>query len=182
MTRGKHWEWQECIPVGCLSSAAVAVSHGGRGLLPGGLLPGGVVSQHALRQTPLPVDRHTPVKTKSNLRNFVADGNKGTTTALHKAYWFPCCHFSDISGCEANSAHAAKATTWADWDVRRLYIVIFEMVPGIRARPSITCMNLPNETKRKRYFFLRTIMLFWIPDEEMKRIITVRYKIVIKEL
>ena len=44
--------------------------------------------------------------------------------------------FSDISGCDANSAHARQATTWADWDVRRLYIVIGEMAPGIRARPS----------------------------------------------
>ena len=71
---------QECIPVGCAPSAAVAICWGGgcllRGMvsaqrgvclrgsvcpggclpegwcLPGGRLPGGGVSQHALRQTP----------------------------------------------------------------------------------------------------------------------------------
>ena len=55
---------QECIPVGCVPSAAVAVSPGGGVcLLPGGVCSGevsapgvsasegGVVSQHALRQT-----------------------------------------------------------------------------------------------------------------------------------
>ena len=49
----KHNHKQECIPVGCVPSAAVAVSPGGC------LLPGVVVSQHALRQTPPPVDRLT---------------------------------------------------------------------------------------------------------------------------
>ena len=60
---------QECIPVGCVPCAAVAVSPGGWGLLlgvsglgvsgpgvsaPGGcLVLGGLLSQHALRQTPL---------------------------------------------------------------------------------------------------------------------------------
>ena len=46
---------------------------GGRGSGPGGsdLVPGG--SQHALRQNPPPVDRHTPVKTLP-WPNFVAAG------------------------------------------------------------------------------------------------------------
>ena len=48
---GEFPHLQECIPVGCVPSAAVTVS------------PGGVVSQHALRQTPSGVDRQTPVKT-----------------------------------------------------------------------------------------------------------------------
>ena len=74
---------QECIPVGCVPSATVAVSGGvcsGGGLLPGDVCswrdvcPQGVVSKHALRQTPLRIDRHL---LKHNLRNFVGDGNKG---------------------------------------------------------------------------------------------------------
>ena len=49
---------QECIPVGCVPFAAVAVSRGGVSAFgPGGgllLVPGvGGVSQHALGQTPL---------------------------------------------------------------------------------------------------------------------------------
>ena len=39
---------QECIPVGCVPSAAVAVCWGG------GVCPGGGVSQHALGQAPPP--------------------------------------------------------------------------------------------------------------------------------
>ena len=70
---------QECIPVGCIPSATVAVCWGGgvapgvvsgpRGFLlqgvppPGGCLLLGVVSQHALRQNPPLVDRQTGVKT-----------------------------------------------------------------------------------------------------------------------
>ena len=66
---------QECIPVGCVPAArrpyaGVCFSGGGSpsgGVLhPGGGSPsrgGGMASQHALRQTPPPVDRHTPVKT-----------------------------------------------------------------------------------------------------------------------
>ena len=98
-------EQQECIPVGCVPSAAVAVCWGGGacsrgmpgrggclllggacsrgpysqgdawlggGCSQGGSDPGGVVSQHALRQTPLWTDTHL---LKHNLRNFVADGN-----------------------------------------------------------------------------------------------------------
>ena len=48
---------QECIPVGCVPSAAVAVCWGG-GFYPGGVCPGeGGVSQHVLGQTPPPYDR-----------------------------------------------------------------------------------------------------------------------------
>ena len=50
----KTYYIQECIPVGCVPSAAVAVSRGGE-------------------YSPPPVDRHTPVK--HNLRNFFADSN-----------------------------------------------------------------------------------------------------------
>ena len=54
---------QECIPVGCVPSAMAAVSGGvgasRGGASRGGVLPGGVVSQHALRQTPPPVNRMT---------------------------------------------------------------------------------------------------------------------------
>ena len=70
INRLKKLSKQECIPVGCVPSAAVAVcSGGGEGVpAPGGgeggvcsggcLVPGrGVVSQHALRQTPLWTDR-----------------------------------------------------------------------------------------------------------------------------
>ena len=66
---------QECIPVGCVPSATVAVCCWKGGACSGGvpapgrgrgcLLPGvgvGMVSQHALRKT-LPVDRQTGVKT-----------------------------------------------------------------------------------------------------------------------
>ena len=73
---------QECIPVGCVPSAAVAVCWGvsaPRGCLLwwwGWSAPGGVVSQHALRQTP-PVDRQTCC-IEHNLRNFVPDGNNKT--------------------------------------------------------------------------------------------------------
>ena len=48
---------QECIPVGCVLSAAVAMCiptcTGLEGVCPGGYLPGGVYPQHALDQTPL---------------------------------------------------------------------------------------------------------------------------------
>ena len=36
---------QECIPVGCIPSAAVAVG-GGRGVLPGGVCPGVCLPMH----------------------------------------------------------------------------------------------------------------------------------------
>ena len=70
---GKNYSKQECIPVGCVASAAVAVCWVG-GVYPGGssvclvgglpgtgggICPGGVyqggVSKHALRQTPPPL-------------------------------------------------------------------------------------------------------------------------------
>ena len=95
---------QECIPVWCLPSAAVAVYLGGGGVYPacvclgggvsvqgcvclgglssqGGCLPreGCGVSQHPLRQTPPPPrgqnSWHTLLKILP-CRNFVADGNK----------------------------------------------------------------------------------------------------------
>ena len=64
---------QECIPVGCVPSAAVAVCWGGvsaRGCLPGGCLPGGVCLEGVcpgglpkcmLGYTPPPVNRMTDV-------------------------------------------------------------------------------------------------------------------------
>ena len=59
---------QECIPVGCVPPAAVAVS------------PAKHVPPHPLPRTPPPctppaVDRHTPVKTLSSQTLF-AGGNK----------------------------------------------------------------------------------------------------------
>ena len=87
---------QECIPVGCVPAArrpyagvcfpgggvpgpggVVVVSGLGGGVWSGGVVsaPGGWVSQHVLRQTPLPpVDRQTPVKILP-WPNFVAAGN-----------------------------------------------------------------------------------------------------------
>ena len=61
---------------------------------------------------------------------------RGRQQLCTKPTGFLAAIFSDISGCEANSAHARQPTTRADWDVRRLYIVIGEIAPGIRARPS----------------------------------------------
>ena len=37
----KNIKEQECIPVGCVPSAVVAISGGGGGVCPGGYLPGG---------------------------------------------------------------------------------------------------------------------------------------------
>ena len=56
---------QECIPVGCVPSAALAILGGVSaqgGVCPRGCMPGGVLYTS-------PVDRQTPVKTT------VADGN-----------------------------------------------------------------------------------------------------------
>ena len=103
----KHMLQQECIPVGCVPSATVAVCWGGAcswGVLaPGGcllrggvlwgaacsrgyLLLGGVVSQHALRQTPS--CRQTDRCKNTNLCNFVADGKYKTEKEI-KCERFP---------------------------------------------------------------------------------------------
>ena len=56
------------------------------GLLPGGGLVRGGISQHALRQTPAPVDRQTPVKILP-WPNFVAAGkNESDFVALAFAH------------------------------------------------------------------------------------------------
>ena len=65
------------LPGGCLLQGGVC-SRGEGGAWSGGCVPGlGGVSQHALRQTPLPpiVDRHTLVNILP-WPNFVAAGNK----------------------------------------------------------------------------------------------------------
>ena len=60
---------QECIPVGCVLSAAVGVSWGGGDVCPGGVFP---------RQTPHPVDRILDTRLWKHFLSAttVADGNK----------------------------------------------------------------------------------------------------------
>ena len=82
-------EKQECIPVGCVPSAAAAVCWDGGVCLGGVCLPRGVstqtgVSQHALRQTrPGQNSWHTLLKILP-CRNFVADGKNRTDWTPHR--------------------------------------------------------------------------------------------------
>ena len=66
---------QECIPVGCVPSAAVAVP-GGEGVCPvGGCLPRGCLPGEGVSAKHLPVDRMTDWCKNITLLQHVADGN-----------------------------------------------------------------------------------------------------------
>ena len=110
---------QECIPVGCVSSAAVAVCWAGVSAQEGGVCPGGEVCLEGRCTPPLWTDRHL---WKHNLSTTtVADGNY-LCLAL---YWYAC------SRMPITHLPTVRATMWTSFSLymswRGLCTVLFKL-------------------------------------------------------